>query len=204
MSDRCRGSLITDGGSGLEAQTTDMQQSQDEDNLGRPSHADTSPAHLPMPFGDTQRLTRRPPPPQNDTTSSRIERSGTSMSAYPSAANEWIPSTGQGQSAGLMSSVMRTVVSNGNDALRILFEAATEDAGAGNINQDHAAQDARHVEFATSATPGSGTSPAASPHVAPPVILSTTDPNTLRAWNACRFVRMGWLSAEEAVTYVDL
>lgn len=31
-----------------------------------------------------------------------------------------------------------------------------------------------------------------------------SDADVLRIWNACRFVRMGWFSAQEAVILMDL
>lgn len=39
---------------------------------------------------------------------------------------------------------------------------------------------------------------------AQPVQMSQPSQETLRVWTACRFVQMGWFSAHEAVTYVDL
>ncbi|KAJ4348051.1 uncharacterized protein N0V89_009423 [Didymosphaeria variabile] len=39
---------------------------------------------------------------------------------------------------------------------------------------------------------------------AQPVQMSQPSPETLRVWTSCRFVQMGWFSAHEAVTYVDL
>ena len=31
-----------------------------------------------------------------------------------------------------------------------------------------------------------------------------TDAHAMRSWNACRFVRMGWFTATEAIQLVDL
>lgn len=34
--------------------------------------------------------------------------------------------------------------------------------------------------------------------------LSEADDATLDMWDKCRFVRQGWFTAQEAVTYIDL
>lgn len=101
----------------------------------------------------------------------------------------------------LAHSVMRTVVSSGSDALNLLFEAAHHrdviDAReqAGGVPQPYE-------------TPQSGTSiqNPSSPFTfkAQPVQMSQPSPETLRIWTTCRYVQMGWFSAREAITYVDL
>jgi len=104
----------------------------------------------------------------------------------------------------LSHSVMRTVVSSGSDALNLLFEAANHrDAME---NQEQGGSQAYE-------TPTSGTSYGlardgmpSSPFTfkAQPVQMSQPSPETLRIWTSCRYVQMGWFSAHEAVTYVDL
>lgn len=39
-----------------------------------------------------------------------------------------------------------------------------------------------------------------------PFISKPSDPSCdiLRLWNSLRFVRMGWLTADEAISYIDL
>lgn len=101
----------------------------------------------------------------------------------------------------LANSVIRTVVSSGNDALNLLFEAAHHrDAMDA---QEHAASGSQSYE-----TPQSGHSlpNPASPFIfrAQPVQMSTPSPETLKLWTSCRYVQMGWFSAHEAITYVDL
>ncbi|KAF2855269.1 C6 transcription factor-like protein [Plenodomus tracheiphilus IPT5] len=103
----------------------------------------------------------------------------------------------------LAHSVMRTVVSSGSDALNLLFEAAHH-------------RDAMDSEQQTGSqayeTPRSGPTgyengvPSSPFHTfrAQPVQMSTPSPETLKTWTLCRFVQMGWFSAHEAVTYVDL
>ncbi|KAJ9667364.1 hypothetical protein H2201_002565 [Coniosporium apollinis] len=98
---------------------------------------------------------------------------------------------------------MRTIVSSGNDALNLLYEAANheatnrEDADASNAGLPQAAD-------AYYGTPGSTLSVGTAPVATMPVRVSSASSDVLRVWNACRFVRMGWFRAEEAVTYVDL
>lgn len=102
----------------------------------------------------------------------------------------------------LAHSVMRTVVSSGNDALNLLFEAAHH-RDALEAQNNAAANASQPYE-----TPQSGLSnaTAASPFTfkAQPVQMSTPSPETLKIWTSCRYVQMGWFSAHEAVTYVDL
>ncbi|OQD90649.1 hypothetical protein PENANT_c001G06256 [Penicillium antarcticum] len=79
---------------------------------------------------------------------------------------------------GLSTSVLQTVVSNNNDAMNILFEAALQESN--NTTQMTTAERSRSI--------------------APEL----TDADILRVWNACRFVKMGWFSAQEAMVLVDL
>lgn len=80
---------------------------------------------------------------------------------------------------GLSTSVLQTVVSNNNDAMNILFEAALQESNDPSKNM--------------STTDNSRS-------IAPEL----TDADVLRIWNACRFVKMGWFSAQEAVVLIDL
>jgi hypothetical protein len=103
----------------------------------------------------------------------------------------------------LAHSVMRTVVSSGSDALNLLFEAAHHRDAMD--SQEQSGSQAYE-------TPRSGPSgfengvPSSPFHTfrAQPVQMSTPSPETLKIWTSCRFVQMGWFSAHEAVTYVDL
>ncbi|KAJ5085032.1 hypothetical protein N7532_009803 [Penicillium argentinense] len=78
----------------------------------------------------------------------------------------------------LPTSMLQKVVSNNKDAMDILFEAALREESQQNTEQE-------------TATP----TPVPRP-------LATAD--TVQIWNACRFVKMGWFSAHEAMTLVDL
>lgn len=113
------------------------------------------------------------------------------------------------QPAGLASSVMRTVVSSGKDALNLLFEAAhhrdvidsqeIQRQAENGVNNAQTAADSSLYETPQSTMPN-----IASPFMAHPVRMSKASRDVLKVWNSCRFVQMGWFSAEEAVTYVDL
>jgi hypothetical protein len=101
--------------------------------------------------------------------------------------------------------MMRTVVASGNDALNILFEAAT-------------AQEDSRADTSPESIPGppsAGPSQVRTPgnydaafepviRVIHPVPLSNVSQETLNIWEACRFVKMGWFTAREAVTFIDL
>lgn len=76
--------------------------------------------------------------------------------------------------------MLQKVVSNNKDAMDILFEAALLEESQQNTEQP-----------TTAPLP-----------VLAPQRLTKTD--ALQTWNACRFVKMGWFSAHEAMTLVDL
>lgn len=100
----------------------------------------------------------------------------------------------------LANSVMRTVVSNGNDALNLLFQAATQDQA------EHRSETARHTGFGTQTGTGVTTphSTFLATNVMEPVAISPAAVTIYKLWRSTRFVKMGWLSAEEAITYIDL
>ncbi|KAF2119028.1 hypothetical protein BDV96DRAFT_369743 [Lophiotrema nucula] len=99
----------------------------------------------------------------------------------------------------LQNRVMRTVVSSGNDALNLLFEAAHH-RDAIDAQEQSASQPYETPQSRTTIQDPS------SPFTfrAQPVQMSQPSPETLKVWTSCRFVQMGWFSAHEAVTYVDL
>ncbi|KAF1997171.1 C6 transcription factor-like protein [Amniculicola lignicola CBS 123094] len=101
----------------------------------------------------------------------------------------------------LADSVMRTVVSSGQDALNLLFEAAHHRDAID--SQEHTASAGQAYETPRSGLSGPNPS---SPFTfrAQPVQMSQPSPETLKIWTYCRFVQMGWFSAHEAITYVDL
>jgi hypothetical protein len=110
---------------------------------------------------------------------------------------------------GLVNPVMQTVVSSDKDALDLLFRAARQ--------HDDCGEDQQHTHSRRSATgvmPAMGGSTQDTPSLLSPVNLQTASfhptkvldasSNVLEIWNACRFVKMGWFSAKEAVLYIDL
>lgn len=110
-------------------------------------------------------------------------------------------------SSGLTSSLMRNVVSSGNDALNLLFEAAAHtsskntDLGPETPSNTQPSYGVPETQYQTNPRATAiGTSPAAPS----PVELSHSDHNSLGVWESCRFVKMGWFTAKEAVSFVDL
>ncbi|KAF5964826.1 positive transcription regulator of ARO9 ARO10 [Fusarium bulbicola] len=105
-------------------------------------------------------------------------------------------------STGPAGEITTTLVSNGNDALRLLYQPAIEQAnkeGTSPSNQGPTTRPTLH-RGAETLSPGTTASVTTSrPNHIFPVSLSP-----LTVWRAFRFVRMGWFTAEEAVNYNDL
>lgn len=101
---------------------------------------------------------------------------------------------------------MRTVVSSGNDALNILFEAATaQEENSPDTSSEPLAGPPSAGPSSQDRTPGNYDSGFESvARVIRPVKLSDASQDTLNVWEACRFVKMGWFTAREAVTFIDL
>ncbi|RDW81177.1 putative C6 transcription factor [Aspergillus mulundensis] len=110
----------------------------------------------------------------------------------------------------LESSMMRTVVSSGNDALNILFEAAAHsqeaDLAEARMNSgditDQAAQGVNN-ESPFSQIHSAVSSGGLAKSIRP-VEISQASKDVLSTWETCRFVMMGWFTPREAVTLVDL
>ncbi|RJE19108.1 C6 transcription factor [Aspergillus sclerotialis] len=108
----------------------------------------------------------------------------------------------------LANSMMRTVVSSGNDALNILFEAA---AAAHNQDNGQDEQGEREQGPSSGRETGrhsvNGKNSTVDPDVlqkaVQPVELSDASKEILNVWEACRFVKMGWFTSREAVTFID-
>lgn len=93
-------------------------------------------------------------------------------------------------------SLMTTVVSNGNDALNLLFEAVQREEHDDSNPHLPTAADEHSIDMTV-----------------PPILPMTSfDATSLPeisneltdTWNAYRFVRMGWLSAAESVWLLDM
>ncbi|KKK19347.1 putative C6 transcription factor [Aspergillus ochraceoroseus] len=111
----------------------------------------------------------------------------------------------------LDNSMMRTVVSSGNDALNILFEAAaahSQEAGLnGSESRPRSTQNNIICDGSNESSLGqmhSVVSPEVLAKASRPVQLSYAAKEVLSIWNACRFVKMGWFTSREAVTLIDL
>ncbi|GAB1203039.1 hypothetical protein APSETT445_001665 [Aspergillus pseudonomiae] len=111
----------------------------------------------------------------------------------------------------LANSMMRTVVSSGNDALNILFEAAaahSKEHGNGLSESSTPSRNARSSTGRSNNYDNSLNQSIVPPEVlakaAQPVEISQASKDVLSVWGACRFVRMGWFTAREAVTFIDL
>lgn len=152
--------------------------------------------------------------PQNDRTSQigvSPGRAEGSMHA-PQDPSAHAYSDRQRSNSNLASSMMRTVVASGNDALNILFEAAT----AHNQEETPSTDTSPPLEGGSRSgtsnakernTPRTFESPATFESVARaigPADISEATQDTLNVWDACRFVKMGWFTAREAVTFIDL
>lgn len=108
----------------------------------------------------------------------------------------------------LENSVMRTVVSTGNDALNILFEAARQNENAEPIAQqiETDVDVSSLIENKDHRKPASLRSPVYSTTRAPGQAdrrTSAPNPTLLKAWSTCKFVREGWFTSSEAVFLVD-
>ncbi|KAH7065776.1 C6 transcription factor-like protein [Paraphoma chrysanthemicola] len=93
-------------------------------------------------------------------------------------------------------SMVTAVVSNGNDALNLLFEAAQREERDVNSVRGGAG-----IDQASPLLTLSPTSPSAKSRTNLLPVLSSEQ---LEIWNAYRFVRMGWLSAEEIVWLLNM
>lgn len=90
---------------------------------------------------------------------------------------------------------MRTVISRNEDAMRLLAQSGQPNSGQTNITS------AEHFGSSPVLDSTMNAHRRTWPDELP---LSQPEPDILRLWESFRFVRMGWLTAAEAVTYVDL
>lgn len=99
--------------------------------------------------------------------------------------------------SGLATSVMRTLVTSGNDALNILFEAASRDVNTNNNAGDEYLRNQYPIPW--------GISPQSfSAHAEVQVSNPLPSLEAIKVWGECRFVMMGWVTALDALTYIDL
>ena len=92
------------------------------------------------------------------------------------------------------------MVSSENDALNILFEAATRTEPTNTFPSTSEA-----TLRGLPSVPQVEESPSSLQQSTPQLnSIGSVDYDILRIWNACRFVKMGWFTAHEAMTLVDL
>jgi Fungal Zn(2)-Cys(6) binuclear cluster domain len=101
----------------------------------------------------------------------------------------------------LVDPVIRTFVANGNDALNILFQAAAHQEDLAETARTSISSPAERAPAYDTLGPVLPGNTALTSRV---VKLSEASPDVLKLWNDSRFVMTGWLSAEEAVTFIDL
>ncbi|EGE04445.1 C6 transcription factor [Trichophyton equinum CBS 127.97] len=184
------------------------------------SNTSTASGHTSMHFDPVGRAAPATPANMSSTGSlSPVLTSSTTNNAhrrdYRGSSSDRLHAGAQSSSShGLHTSVMRTVVSSGNDALNILFQAAAQEQDnemidiestdrRPSISKEGGAWDDSHAGIRTYDTPTSTTSYGGSP-TSDPTQLSHVEPDVLAVWDQCRFVKMGWFSSREAVTYVDM
>ncbi|RYP52258.1 hypothetical protein DL768_002577 [Monosporascus sp. mg162] len=117
----------------------------------------------------------------------------------------------QAVSGGLADSMMRTVVSNGNDALNLLFDAAHHvasetDTPCSRRSENDGASHASLLGDTRHSTVGMAPASHSSTLFQQPndfVVAANPTPEVREVWSAYRFVKMGWISADEAVTFID-
>jgi len=115
----------------------------------------------------------------------------------------------QQPTSSLSNSMMRTVVASGNDALNILFEAAAAHSrgngtAAGAQPGNALSSENRTTRSEDSLGGYSGADLEGSTSMVHPVEISRVSKEVLDVWESCRFVKMGWFTSREAVTFIDL
>lgn len=100
------------------------------------------------------------------------------------------------QAASYDNDVVQTVVSSSKDALGLLFKAAEQ--------QETDSDEADLAAARAYDSPASAFTSNMHASMIPPSTLSKPVKSVIELWNQHRFVRQGWFSAVEAVTYVDL
>lgn len=93
------------------------------------------------------------------------------------------------QSVNLQSDVLRTFVTSSSDAVGLLFKAAEQN------NSDSSDEHAESDDIRQNDMPGSVYS------MPSPALASN---ETLSLWEQHRFVRQGWFTSREAVSYIEL
>jgi hypothetical protein len=96
--------------------------------------------------------------------------------------------------------VMRTVVASSKDALGLLFRAAEQQDASDDALEHPERRSSLHANDSPASALTSGAVPAPFPASA----LSSPTQAVIDIWDTFRFIRQGWFSPREAVTYIDL
>lgn len=99
--------------------------------------------------------------------------------------------------------VMTSLVKGSNDALDVLSEVAgvLHHTAISPLQPNQSCDSAPHVPIAVPANERPGFRSGVGFHI---LKLSEPTDATLDMWDKCRFVRQGWFTSQEAVTYIDL
>lgn len=99
--------------------------------------------------------------------------------------------------------VMTSLVKGSNDALDVLSEVAgvLHRTAISPLQPNQSCNSAPHVPIAVPANERPGCRSGVGFHI---LTLSEPTDATLDMWDKCRFVRQGWFTSQEAVTYIDL
>ncbi|KMK62204.1 C6 transcription factor Aro80 [Aspergillus fumigatus Z5] len=89
---------------------------------------------------------------------------------------------------GIFNTVLREKVASGKEALNILFEAAVQQDQAPIVSGTETDKTPQQPSLASTSLK----------------IDCISETDVLKIWSGCRFVKMGWFTAREALLYVDL
>ncbi|KAK9571622.1 hypothetical protein V6Z79_001695 [Aspergillus fumigatus] len=89
---------------------------------------------------------------------------------------------------GIFNTVLREKVTSGKEALNILFEAAVQQDQAPIVSGTETDKTPQQPSLASTSLK----------------IDCISETDVLKIWSGCRFVKMGWFTAREALLYVDL
>ncbi|KAJ5127867.1 hypothetical protein N7448_008646 [Penicillium atrosanguineum] len=117
-------------------------------------------------------------PSKNGVESQPLRRSRILRNSIPSSSQSASLAQPETQDEGLPASMLQRVVSNNKDAMSILFEAA--------LCEEPRDAPARREPYNTQ------------------ISQTPNEMDTVQIWNAHRFVKMGWFTAKEAMSLVDL
>lgn len=132
-----------------------------------------------------------------------IYRPSIGLDRQPSSSHDHQSSSGHNRHLATppnRDALVRTVVSSGNDALNLLFEAAHHQTEGATDEDSIPRQRSPHV---FQGNPGSVYTTQTPAVISQPAGPTGTASDVLQVWKSCRFVKMGWFSPGEAVYFID-